>query len=149
MASPRSLRSKGHAKVPGSFRPWHEGGADVVCGPGQYHYANWAGAGCTYVQEDRRRFGCGGSSHWGKPMPEGCNPETYGVAGRRRAFAELPGPEAVADGYYGRRVSPGIRRGSLADGRRGSLADGRRVSPVSRRGSLYDGYRFSPRSRRL
>jgi len=66
-----SSRSSRRASIPETFVVGATS-AEVKCGPGQYHYANQFGAGCTDMKKDRRSLGCGGYASNKKPLPLKC-----------------------------------------------------------------------------
>jgi len=59
MANQRETSGRGHAEIPGSFQR-NARGVDIQCGPGQYKFGNFFGAGCTDASKDRRSLGLGG-----------------------------------------------------------------------------------------
>lgn len=70
-----SSHSSRHASIPETFVVGARS-AEVKCGPGQYHYANQFGAGCTDMKKDRRSLGCGGYAANKKPLPLKCQRKT-------------------------------------------------------------------------
>jgi len=63
-----------NAAVPGTFV---EGANEVHCGPGQYHWKNQYGAGCTNKRLDKRHLGCGGYAGPNETIPPGCKRHKY------------------------------------------------------------------------
>jgi hypothetical protein len=100
----RGTSGRGHAEIPGSFQP-NARGRDIQCGPDQYRFGNFFGAGCTDKSKDRRSLGLGARNLWGRLRASGAT-SPYGKP--IRGGATLPVEPVAADGMpaYVSRSSP-------------------------------------------
>jgi len=130
-----SRYSRGNAKIPGSFVRGADPG-QVPCGPGQYHFGNWAGQGCTLASVDRRRLGCGGHVVQGTPAPAGCGSSYRRSSGNTlgTGFEELP----FAGGFNGRQ-SGGYNRSYGRQSGGYNRSYGRQLGGYGRRSGGYNG----------
>lgn len=62
------INEGGKAKI--NFQPGARA-VDIQCGPGQYRFGNFFGAGCTDASRDRRSLGLGGKALWAKIRASG------------------------------------------------------------------------------
>jgi hypothetical protein len=109
----RGTSGRGHAEIPGSFQRGARG-RDIQCGPDQYRFGNFFGAGCTDKSKDRRSLGLGAQKLWSGLRASGAT-SPYGKPIRgARAAAALPVEPVGADGAAYRSSSPRRYNGSVA-----------------------------------
>jgi len=102
---------RGHAEIPGSFQRGARG-RDIQCGPDQYRFGNFFGAGCTDRSKDRRSLGLGGKNLWSRLRASGAT-SPYGKP--VRGASVLPVEPVSADGmpsYVSRSPRRGAYNGS-------------------------------------
>lgn len=122
-------RSRNQAKAAGSFVRGAAQGS-VKCPPGQYHYGNMFGEGCTVARFDRRHLGCGGYAANRESMPAGCD-QSYDGWGNMSGSGSWSRGRSQSGSWDGRRSGSGLWSGSQS----GSLSRSRSRS----RSRSYDG----------